>query len=155
MSIQDKDSSNLSKSVDSCQMVLNLSSSQKCVKYTWFLTFMANHSKHPGLAHLHEWKSSNKWTNKMHNYNKLSLLQKEEMKKGMEQAYGIHIYDSWHSVKYLLLKHIQQHLTILGTVLVIFAWDEYQKIAGNLCHNHLIAAIIQSTMKTARDTSKI
>ena len=68
------------------------------------------------------------------------------MKKGMEQVYGVQIYDSWHSLKYLLLKHIQKHLTILGTVLVIFARDEYQKVAGNLCHNHLIAAIIKSTM---------
>ena len=62
MSIRDKDSSNLSESVDSRLMVLNSSSSQKYVKYTWFLTFTANHSQHPGLAHLHEWKSSDKWT---------------------------------------------------------------------------------------------
>ena len=145
MSVKDKDSSNLSESIDSRQMVLNLSSSQKYVKYTWFLTFTANHREHPGLAHLHEWKTSMKWTNKIDNYENLSPLQKEEMKKGMEQAYGVHIYDSWHSVKYLLLKHIQQHLSILGTVLVIFARDEYQKIVGNLCHNHLIAAILKHT----------
>ena len=63
MTVHDKSSSDLSESVDSRQMVFNLSSSQKYVKYTWFLTFTANHSKHPGFAHLHKRKESMKWTN--------------------------------------------------------------------------------------------
>ena len=56
MTVHDKSSSGLSESVDSRQMVLNLSSSQKYVKYTWFLAFTSNHIQHLGLAHIHKWK---------------------------------------------------------------------------------------------------
>ena len=72
MTVCDKPPSYLSESVDSRQMVLNSYSYQKYVKCTWFLAFMANHSQHPGLAHLHEWKESMKWTNKIDNYMNLS-----------------------------------------------------------------------------------
>ena len=30
---------------------------------------------------------------------------------------------------------------ILGTIIAIFARDEYQNIAGDIFHNHLIAAV--------------
>jgi hypothetical protein len=53
MSIRDKGCSNLSESVVIRKMVMNLSSSQKYINYTWFLTFTANHRLHPGLSHLH------------------------------------------------------------------------------------------------------
>ena len=64
MTIRDKYSFDLLESIESRQMVLNLSSFQNYLKYTWFLIFTANHSKHPGLAHLHEWKVINRrWCN--------------------------------------------------------------------------------------------
>ena len=57
LGVRDKASSTLSGSVDSKRMVKNLSASQKYIKYTWFLTFTANHSAHPGLNFLHHWKA--------------------------------------------------------------------------------------------------
>ena len=56
MTIRDKSSFDSLDSIESRQMVFNLSSSQKYHKYKWFPIFTANHSQHPGLAHLHEWK---------------------------------------------------------------------------------------------------
>ena len=144
--LRQSNKSNLSGSVDGRKMVLNLSSSQKYVKYTWFLTFTANHSEHPGLSHLHQWKISMNWTSAIPNYNNLSYDEKSEISKAMEEAYGVHVFDHWHTVKRLLLLHIKQHLTILGTITAIFARDKYQATAGNLCHNHLILAIDEVTI---------
>ena len=42
MSVRDKNTSELSGSIDGRQMVQNLAASQKYIKYTWFLTFTAN-----------------------------------------------------------------------------------------------------------------
>ena len=64
----------------------------------------------------------------------------------MSQAYGVQIYHSWNSVKYMLLKHIQQHLTTLETTSAIFAREDCQKDSGILCHNYLINAIKKDTM---------
>mmetsp|Transcript_10982 Transcript_10982/g.23255 ORF Transcript_10982/g.23255 Transcript_10982/m.23255 type:complete len:323 (+) Transcript_10982:3908-4876(+) len=70
----------------------------------------------------------------------------------MEQSFGVHVFSNWTAVKYLLLKHIKEHCLKLGTVIAIFACNEYQGDAGNLCHNHLIVAIDKSTM--TGDTQK-
>ena len=53
MPVRDKEHTNLSESVDSRKMVMNLSTAQKYVKFTWFLTITCNQKEHPGLAHIH------------------------------------------------------------------------------------------------------
>ena len=146
MSVRDKGHTNLSGSVDSRKMVRNLSTSQKYIKYTWFLTFTANQSEHPGLATLHNWKSSLEWLRNIQNYESFSADEVIEFQEAMEEAYGVQIYNNWNNVKYLLLLHLKKHITVLGTTIAIFARDEYQKDAGNLCHNHLILAIDKSTL---------
>ena len=138
--------SNLTGSVDSRKMVLNLSASQEYIKYSWFLTFTANHSEHPGLSHLHCWKNSMNWTSKIRNYDSFSTEEKTEITKAMEEAYGIHVYDHWYMAKKLLLLHMKHHLTVLETTTAIFAHDEYQATAGNLCDNHLILAIDKESL---------
>ena len=146
LSVRDKAISSLSGSVDSRRMVCNLSVSQKYIKYTWFLTFSANHSEHPGLHFLHKWKQSKEWTSKIPKYNDLADNEKREIDKAMEEAYGINIYNNWRNAKHLLLLHIKHHMTIIGTTTSIFARNEYQTLEGNLSHNHLILAIDKSTM---------
>ena len=42
-------------------------------------------------------------------------------------------------------------MSVLGIVCAIFARDEYQDDAGNLCHNHLICAVDKSTLNPASD----
>ena len=64
----------------------------------------------------------------------------------MGQEHGVHSYINWIAVKYMLLKPIKEHCTILGTTTTIFARDEYQGNAGNLSHNHLIFAVDKTTM---------
>ncbi len=119
----------------------------KYIKYTWFLTFTANQSEHPGLLYLHEWKNSMKWTKNIPSYKSFSTFEKNELKKAMEQAYGMQVYSNWNTVKFMFLKYIEQKCTILGTTTTIFARDKYQKDSGNLCHNHLILAIDKSNAK--------
>ena len=65
LSARDKGHTDLSGSVDSRKMVLNLSASQKYIKYTWFLTFTANHSQHLGLHFLHQWNFKKQWKKHM------------------------------------------------------------------------------------------
>jgi len=113
LSARDKEHTDLAGSVDSRKMVLNLSASQKYIKYTWFLTFTANHSAHPGLNFLHHWKTSKVWTNCIENYTKLNFNDQKEFDKAMEEAYGIHIYNNWNLVKHLLLLHIKYHVSTL------------------------------------------
>ena len=146
MSVRDKGKTELAGSIDSRQMVQNLSSSQKYIKYTWFLTFTANQSEHPGIHHLHKWKNSLEWASRIDKFNTLSLDEKKEYIYAIEQAYGNHLYSNWNIVKYMLLHYIKEQCTVLGTVTAIFARDEYQKHAGNICHNHLIIAVDKSTM---------
>ena len=146
MSIRDKNHTKLSGSVDSRKMVLNLAASQKYIKYTWFLTFTANQSEHPGLSHLHQWKNSSKWTKHIPDYDSHSIFEKNEFRKAMEQAYGVHIYNNWNIVKLMLLKHIKEHITVLGTTSAILGRDEYQGDEGNLAHNHGMIAIDKRTM---------
>ena len=144
--------SNLTGSVYGRKMVLNLLALQEYIKYSWFLTFTANHSEHPGLSHLHRWKNSMNWTTKIPNYDLLSKEEKMEMMKAMEEAYGVHVYDHWYMEKRLLLLHMKHHLTILGTTTAIFAQDKYQATAGNLCHNHLILAIDKDSLNDESET---
>lgn len=146
LGVRDKEYTDLSQSVDSRKMVMNLSTSQKYIKYTWFLTFTLNQMLHPGLRHLHAWKESTGWTKNIPGYESMTPQQKEEIKLAMEKAYGVHIFENWNAVKFLLLCHFRDHLTVLGTTTAIFARDEYQNDSGNLCHNHLILAIDKSSM---------
>jgi predicted GIY-YIG superfamily endonuclease len=146
LSVRDRGHANLSESVDSQQMVLNLAASQQYIPWTWFLTLTANQSAHPGLAFLHAWKNSKEWTKNFPNYESLSGFEKAELDRAMEHAYGVHVYNNWNAVKYLFLRYIKQQLSILRVVVAIFARDEYQADSGNLPHNHLILAIDKSTM---------
>jgi hypothetical protein len=80
-----------------------------------------NQKEHPGLAHLHDWKNSMKWTKNIADYEKLSPFEKEELKKAMEESSGPHVYSNWNAVKYMFLSYIKNHLTVLGTNSAIFA----------------------------------
>ena len=64
----------------------------------------------------------------------------------MEQACGTHLYGNCNDVKHMLLHYIKEQCTILETIIAIFSRDEYQKITGNIFHNHLIVAVDKSTM---------
>ena len=99
MSIRDPDHTNLSESIDSNKMVNNLAGAQQFIPFSMFLTLTANHSIHPGLASLHAWKDSMQWIHKINGYDTMSLFDKIELKKAMEEAYGFHVYSSWNLVK--------------------------------------------------------
>ena len=100
-------------------MVLNLSASQECIKYTWFLTFTAYQQDHPGLCHLYKWKNSMEWTKNVENYEHCSDDEKNKYKQAMEEAYGAQINHNWHNMKHILLLHIRHHITVLGLTTAI------------------------------------
>ena len=133
-------------------MVMNLLTSQKYIKWGLFLTFTCNQREHPGLAHLHTWKVSMKWTECIPGYQSISMFDKKEFKKATEQASAPHLYSHWNSVKYMLLRYIKNCCALFGVVCAIFARNEYQEDEGNLCHNHLILAIDRSTLNDVSET---
>ena len=52
---------------------------------------------------------------------------------------------------FLCLSASSMSRTFLGTACKIFARDEYQGDAGNLCHNHLICAVDKNTLNPTSD----
>ena len=92
----------------------------------------------------------NRMVEKIDNWKSLSLSEQIEFKKAMEEAYGTQIYNNWYHVRHILLLHRKHHATVLGLSSAIFARDEYQKDAGNLCHIHLIWALDRSTLTSSR-----
>ena len=119
--MREKGHTNLAECVDSQKMVMNLAMSQKYIDWTWFLTFTLNQKEHPGLFHIHEWKSSMKWMSNIPGYKNMSVFEKEEVKKAFEESSGSHIYSNWNAVKYLLLRHIKNQIYALGTCTAIFS----------------------------------
>ena len=94
--------------------------------------FTANQSEHPGLSHLHQWTNSSKWTTNIPNYDSYFTYEKSEFRKTMEQTNGVHLYNNWNTVTLMLLKHIKERITVLGTASAIFGRNEYQGYVGNL-----------------------
>ena len=91
-------------------------------------------------------KNCSDWQKNIPNYESYSAFERNELKKGMEQAYGVHLYNNWNTVKLMLLKHIKEHQTVLGTTSAIVGLDEYQGNEGNVSQIHIFLGIDKSTM---------
>lgn len=150
--VRDKDHTKLDGAVSSDIQVRRLGVSAKYIAWGAFLTFTCNQSQHPGTAHLYEWKESMEWTKSIPGYDDLPVFVKNELIAAFEQVYGVEVFNNWDIAKRNLIRHIRDRISVLGTCTAIFARDEYQKDAGNLCHNHMIIAIDRSTMND--DTQK-
>ena len=46
----------------------------------------------------------------------------------------------------MLLHYIKEWCTIIGTIISIFARDEYKNISGNIFQNHIVVAVDKSNM---------
>lgn len=103
LGVQEKGSFSLNESVDSRHKVLNLSTSQRYVIYTWFLTLTCNQSMFPGVGHLHDWKNAGKWKELIKDFESMSEFQQKEYIDAMENTYGIHVLNNWHTSKHLFL----------------------------------------------------
>ena len=153
MSVRDTGATGLSESVDSHEMVLRLSSSQKFIDWSLFLTDTANQSDRPGLHEVRQWIRSLAWSTEVPNYFDMSQPDRDEFDRAMEESAGPHLYSLWNTTKRMFLRYIRHENTVIGRASAIFARDEYQGNAGNLSHNHLILALHHASSARTEDAS--
>ena len=77
LGVRGQNDSELLGSVDSKQMVKNLCTSQTKIKWSYFLTFTANHSRHFGLKKIREWINKKGWSETFPDYDILELEEKK------------------------------------------------------------------------------
>jgi hypothetical protein len=88
MSLHNKEQNDLLESVDSHQAALDLAAAMPHIKFDDFLTFTCNQMLHPGVKHPHKFKESMEWIGFIPRYLRMSLREKEEIKRSYELAYG-------------------------------------------------------------------
>ena len=129
-------------SVDSKQMVKNLCTSQKYVKWSYFLTFTANHTRHFGLKIIREWINSKGWTDTYPDYKLLNEFDQREIDKAVIQASSGLILRIWEEVSQLFLQYLtESEHSPWKKVAAMFARREYQSESGNVAHSHIILAV--------------
>ena len=134
--------SELLGSVDSKEMVKNLCTSQSHIKWSYFLTFTANHTRHFGLRKIRKWITEKRWKDSFPNYHNLSQLEQEEIDKAYNQSSSSLIVRVWEEVSKLFLNFLTtSENSPFKKILALFARREYQKESGNVAHGHIILAI--------------
>ena len=129
-------------SVDSKQMVKNLCTSQKYIKWSYFLTYTSNHKRHFGTKTIKEWLDQKGWKDTYPNYMNLSTVDQEEIDNSFNQASIGLILRVWEEVSKLFLDFIQNSPHSPFKLLkAIFGRREYQSESGNVAHSHIILAI--------------
>jgi hypothetical protein len=135
MSLRDKEQNDLLKSVDSHQAALDLAAAMPHVEFNIFLTFTCNQKLHPGVKHLHKFKESMEWIGFISGYLRMSLREKEEIKRLYELANGAILGRVWYEVRRIFLRYLMFSKTSMFRRVKKSFWrDEYQDCSGNLCH---------------------
>jgi hypothetical protein len=135
MSLRNKEQNDLLESVDSHQAALDLAAAMPHIKFDIFLTFTCNQKLHPGVKHLRKFKESMEWIGFIPGYLRMSLREKEEIKRSYELAYGAILGRIWYKVRRIFLRYLTFSKTsVFCRVKTSFWRDEYQDCSGNLCH---------------------
>lgn len=154
--LRNKGESDLSEGVDSHQAALNLAGTKPYMDIHLFLTFTCNQAEHPGIKHLHEWKSSRSWTRKIPGYDNMTLKEQREYIRAFEQAYGTIVSRSWFIVRKRWLEYITHSTSsAIGKPFHVFWRDEYQDKCGNLPHIHGLAALYKEDMENEKFSAAI
>ena len=139
--------SELLGSVDSKQMVKNLCTSQKKVKWSYFLTYTANHTHHFGLKKIRDWINKKGWSDSYPNYKSLSTRDQKEIDNAVSQASLGLITRIWEEVSKLFLDFlVKSEHSPWKKVAAVFARREYQKESGNVAHSHIILAVDEENL---------
>ena len=132
----------LHEGVSSHQAAMDLAASQTYVESDLFLTLTCNQSTHPGIKHLHDHKTSKRWTEFIPKYDACGSSDQNCIDRSFELAYYSVLNRCWLEVSKLLLEYIIYSKTsATGEVENAFFRLEYQKDKGNLCHIHGILAL--------------
>jgi len=72
-----------------------LAASQQYIKWDLFLTVTNNQALTPGMAFLHQWKKSDKWTSQFSDFASMSIFEQNEIRQAMEEASGPILLQNW------------------------------------------------------------
>ena len=98
--------SSLLGSIDSKQMVKNLSSSQKYIgPHDFFITLTCNMKKHFGTAPVKNWLDAEEWTENFPNYNSLTSREQTEIKRALTQSSSCLFLQIWQEVSKLFTEY--------------------------------------------------
>ena len=98
LGIRAKNDSALLESIDSRQMVCNLSASQKIMKMDFFLTFTCNQREHFGTKPIKLWTDSDEWMKHFPKVGNLKASEIKELKRALIQASAALLLRVWQEV---------------------------------------------------------
>ena len=143
----DDNGNNIHEEIDSPNMVLGLSESQKYYHWDFFGTATPNQSRTPGLKHITEWKRGKKWLEKLPDYKHFSEEYLRELSQSMEEATGPVLFRNWIETRSIFLEHLLKKVSGYGGKCeVFFSRDEYQANSGNLPHMHFVIVVDRTNM---------
>ena len=126
LGVRCKNDTSLFNSIDSKQMVKNLSASQKHHKMDFFLTFTCNQKSHFGLAPIKNWIDSDKWEEHYPNFVNLTDDERNQIRISINQSAGPIILRNWLETRELFVQWLMfsPKSPYLKNVEVMFARDE-------------------------------
>ena len=137
----------INQSIDSPNLVLGLSESQRYHKFDYFGTATPNQSRTPGLKHITEWKRSRKWLEKLPGYKYFNENTINELCHAMEEATAPTLFRNWIETRAIFLEQLLIKVSIHGgKCKVFFSRDEYQGESGNLPHMHFVLVVDRTSM---------
>jgi predicted GIY-YIG superfamily endonuclease len=154
ISARGKGETDLTESVDSHEAARDLAGAQPWSPSEQFLTFTCNQKKHPGISHLHAYKEGMAWMKFIPRYNSMSDLQKWEVKRAFEQAYGSILGRCWCEARKFWLEYLTYSVNcIIGEAEHTFWRYELQEDDGGLAHIHGLRSLRKEHMsnKEVRD----
>ena len=144
------DQSEITETLDSGQGAMNLAAAAHDLTMQGFVTYTPNQKDHPGLRHLHAWKSSREWTANLDFYDSYPQSLQDDYRMSMEMAYTHVLSRCWLEVRKFWLEFIIFSMTTkFGRELKVshaFFRDEYQDSSANLCHIHGLFGILKGDM---------
>ena len=147
LGIRAKNDSALLESIDSRQMVCNLSASQKFMKMDFFLTFTCNQREHFGTKPIKLWTDSDEWMKHFPKVGNLKASEIKELKRALIQASAALVLRVWQEVCHLFLSYLKHSdSSPYKKAVAIFARHESQKDVGSLPHIHAMLKVNWDTM---------
>lgn len=142
LGLRGKSDSCMSESLDSMGMVRKLCAAMFYHAMDYFLTFTCNQRNHFGTKPIKEYLDSGEWKKAIPFYEDLDLNEKEEFASSVEQSASGLLLRVWEEVSELFLNYLlESPSSPYRSVSSIFARKEYQALAGNLSHIHLMLEV--------------
>ena len=142
LSVRGQNDSPMLESIDSNQMVKNLTAAQKYHLMDYFVTFTCNQSKHFGTKPIKNWLDWGGWKRHVKDYDRMTSEEQDEIKNALNQSAAGLLCRAWNETCRYFLEYLRNSPTSpFKDVDCMFARHEYQKDVGNLHHIHAMIRI--------------